>query len=72
MNNVWNCFLIKIMKCEKFLKCKKLFEKFSQIDYTNKIEKQTKKNIQTMIIDEKSIEKNEMKKSSNNTKTLIK
>ena len=30
-------FLIKIMKCEK------LFEKFSQVDYTNKIEKQTKK-----------------------------
>ena len=36
-------FLIRIMKCEKFSKCKKLFEKFSQIDYTNRIEKQTKK-----------------------------
>ena len=59
-------FLIKIMKCEKFSKCKKLFKKFSHIDYTNKIEKQTKKNIQTIIIDEKSIEKNEIKKSSNN------
>ena len=50
-------FLIKMMKCEKFSKCEIFFEKFSQIDYTKKIEKQTKK-----IFKQWSLMKNRSKK----------
>ena len=57
-------FLVRVVRCEKLSKCERLFEKFSQIDYTDRVEKQTKRNTQTMIIDEKSIEKDEMRRSS--------
>ena len=46
--------MFEIVFLLKIMKCEK------------RIEKQTEKNIQIIIIDEKSIEKNEMKKSSNN------